>query len=160
MVMRFAARHLCARLAAAHAQLGAPMVLVWDNLPAHRARLTQKFIAAHVDWLTVFPMPSYAPELSPARGCGRTSRAGCWSTRRPRPGPSGRRRQGRAETHPVSSLADRRVPDRHRAQRQAPVATNLTSSKSVNVDVEARVNPYSVANRCRIRPPALTMLTR
>jgi transposase len=68
IVMRFAARHLCARLAAAHAQFGAPMVLVWDNLPAHRARLTQKFIAAHADWLTVFPMPSYAPELSPARG--------------------------------------------------------------------------------------------
>jgi transposase len=64
----FAAQHLCALLAAAHAQLGAPIVLVWDNLPAHHARLTQKFITAHADWLTVYPLPSYAPELNPAEG--------------------------------------------------------------------------------------------
>jgi transposase len=64
----FAAKHLCALLAAAHAQLGAPIVLVWDNLPAHHARRTREFIAAHADWLTVYPLPSYAPELNPAEG--------------------------------------------------------------------------------------------
>jgi hypothetical protein len=62
----FGARHFRALLAAAHAQLGAPIVLVWDNLPAHHAHLTKAFIAAHADWLTVYPLPSYAPELNPA----------------------------------------------------------------------------------------------
>jgi putative transposase len=28
----------------------------------------QKFIAAHADWLTVFQLPGYAPELNPTEG--------------------------------------------------------------------------------------------
>ncbi len=68
----FGARHLCARLAAAHAQLGAPIVLVGDNLPAHHARLTRQFITTHADWLTVYHLPCYAPELNPTEGYGRS----------------------------------------------------------------------------------------
>jgi DDE superfamily endonuclease len=54
-------------LAAAHQQLGAPIVLVWDNLGRHKVPQMREFIDAH-DWLTVFHLPSYAPELNPVEG--------------------------------------------------------------------------------------------
>jgi putative transposase len=51
-------------LDAAHQQLGGPIVLVWDNLTAHKDALMRSLIATH-PWLTVFYLPTYAPELNP-----------------------------------------------------------------------------------------------
>ncbi len=51
-------------LDAAHQQLDGPVVLVWDNLNTHISRAMRELIAAR-DWLTVFQLPSYAPELNP-----------------------------------------------------------------------------------------------
>ena len=51
-------------LDAAHQQLGAPVVLVWDNLNTHVSGAMRELIAAR-DWLTVFQLPSYASELNP-----------------------------------------------------------------------------------------------
>ncbi len=51
-------------LDAAHQQLGGPVVLVWDNLNTHVSRAMTGLIAAR-DWLTVFRLPAYAPELNP-----------------------------------------------------------------------------------------------
>lgn len=51
-------------LDAAHQQLGGPIVLVWDNLTHHKDRLMRALIATR-PWLTVFYLPSYAPELNP-----------------------------------------------------------------------------------------------
>jgi transposase len=51
-------------LDAAHQQLGGPIVLVWDNLTAHKDALMRSLIAAR-PWLTVFYLPTYAPELNP-----------------------------------------------------------------------------------------------
>jgi transposase len=51
-------------LNAAHHQLQAPIVLVWDNLNVHRDRRLKTFIDA-ADWLTVFYLPPYAPDLNP-----------------------------------------------------------------------------------------------
>jgi hypothetical protein len=51
-------------LDAAHQQLGGPVVLVWDGLNTHTSRAMRELIAAR-DWLTVFRLPSYAPELNP-----------------------------------------------------------------------------------------------
>ncbi len=51
-------------LDAAHQQLGGPLVLVWDNLNTHASRAMSELIAAR-DWLTVFRLPAYAPELNP-----------------------------------------------------------------------------------------------
>jgi putative transposase len=51
-------------LDAAHQQLGGPLVLVWDNLNTHVSRAMRELIAAR-DWLTVFQLPAYAPELNP-----------------------------------------------------------------------------------------------
>jgi DDE superfamily endonuclease len=51
-------------LDAAHQQLGGPLVLVWDNLNTHVSAAMTELIAAR-DWLTVYQLPPYAPELNP-----------------------------------------------------------------------------------------------
>ena len=40
-------------------------VLLWDGLPAHKAKIIQKFIMENNSWLTVYRFPAYAPELNP-----------------------------------------------------------------------------------------------
>jgi transposase len=54
-------------LIAAHRQLDAPLVLVWDNLNVHLDARLRAFIAAR-DWVTSFQLPSYAPDLNPVEG--------------------------------------------------------------------------------------------
>ncbi|MFJ9909962.1 transposase [Streptomyces sp. NPDC101152] len=54
-------------LVRAHLQLGAPIVVVWDNLNTHRAAGMRKYAAGH-DWLTVIQLPSYSPDLNPVEG--------------------------------------------------------------------------------------------
>jgi transposase len=46
---------------------GESISLIWDNLPAHRARLMTDFITAQ-DWLSVTRLPGYAPDLNPVEG--------------------------------------------------------------------------------------------
>jgi len=41
------------------------VVLVWDNLPAHRSKLVRQYLEAQVRWLQVEWLPAYAPELNP-----------------------------------------------------------------------------------------------
>lgn len=45
-------------------ELGAPWLLLWDRLNAHRARCTRDFLATQA-FLHTFFFPSYAPELNP-----------------------------------------------------------------------------------------------
>ncbi|MFE9429101.1 transposase [Kitasatospora sp. NPDC006697] len=45
-----------------------PIVLVWDKLRAHLMPPMREFIEASKDWLTVFQLPSYAPDLNPQEG--------------------------------------------------------------------------------------------
>ncbi|WP_434975104.1 transposase [Streptomyces collinus] len=54
-------------LIAAHQQLGGPIVLVWDNLNVHKAADLQTFAEAR-DWLTIYCLPPYAPDLNPVEG--------------------------------------------------------------------------------------------
>ncbi|MFF9040980.1 transposase [Streptomyces sp. NPDC014892] len=54
-------------LIAAHQQLGAPIVLVWDNLNVHKDRRLRQFIHTH-DWITCYFLPAYAPDLNPVEG--------------------------------------------------------------------------------------------
>lgn len=49
---------------AAHQQLGAPIILIWDRLNTHRSKTMTKLIAAR-RWLTVVLLPPYAPDLNP-----------------------------------------------------------------------------------------------
>jgi len=41
-----------------------PIVLIWDNLPAHRGSKVQQFVASHRR-LHIEHLPKYAPELNP-----------------------------------------------------------------------------------------------
>lgn len=54
-------------LTAVHAQVRAPLMLVWDNLNHHVSAAMRAFVAAH-DWLSVVQLPAYTPELNPAEG--------------------------------------------------------------------------------------------
>jgi hypothetical protein len=52
---------------AAHQQLKAPIILIWDRLNTHRSKTMTQMVAAR-DWLTVVLLPPYAPDLNPAEG--------------------------------------------------------------------------------------------
>jgi putative transposase len=54
-------------LCGVHAQLRAPLIVVWDNLNHHVSAVMRAFVDAH-DWLTVVQLPAYAPELNPTEG--------------------------------------------------------------------------------------------
>jgi transposase len=42
-----------------------PVVLIWDGLPSHRSRRMSDWIASQRHWLSVEPLPGYAPDLNP-----------------------------------------------------------------------------------------------
>ncbi|MEU3466268.1 transposase [Streptomyces sp. NPDC006733] len=50
-----------------HHQVKAPIVLVWDRLNTHVSR-TMRDLIDQRDWLTVFLLPAYSPELNPVEG--------------------------------------------------------------------------------------------
>jgi putative transposase len=60
----FAEADYAALLDAAHQQLGAPIVLVWDGLNTHVSAGMRRLVAAR-PWLRVYQLPAYAPELNP-----------------------------------------------------------------------------------------------
>lgn len=60
----FAESDYAALLDAAHQQLHAPIVLVWDNLNTHISAAMRALIAAR-NWLHVIRLPAYAPDLNP-----------------------------------------------------------------------------------------------
>jgi DDE superfamily endonuclease len=55
-------------IAAAHQQLHAPVILIWDNLNPHISATMGRFVSSHRDWLTEVRLPAYAPDLNPAEG--------------------------------------------------------------------------------------------
>ena len=55
-------------ITAAHQQLHAPVILIWDRLNTHISAAMRAFISSHPDWLTEVRLPAYAPELNPAEG--------------------------------------------------------------------------------------------
>jgi transposase len=42
------------------------VVLLWDGLPSHRSRRMLEWVASQRDWLSIEPLPGYAPDLNPA----------------------------------------------------------------------------------------------
>jgi DDE superfamily endonuclease len=53
-------------ITAAHQELQAPVILIWDRLNTHVSAVMRTFIQAHPGWLTEVRLPAYAPELNPA----------------------------------------------------------------------------------------------
>ncbi|WP_442810144.1 transposase [Streptomyces sp. NBC_01197] len=54
-------------LISAHQQLDGPIVLIWDNLNVHKAAGLREFAETR-DWLTIYYLPPYAPDLNPVEG--------------------------------------------------------------------------------------------
>jgi putative transposase len=52
---------------AAHQQLGAPIILVWDRLNTHVSAVMKQMIDRRT-WLAVVLLPAYAPDLNPTEG--------------------------------------------------------------------------------------------
>jgi len=50
---------------------GEKATLLWDGLSAHGSRAMQAWLSTQRQWLVVEPLPAYAPELNPVRGCSR-----------------------------------------------------------------------------------------
>jgi transposase len=45
-----------------------PVIVVWDNLPAHTSLAMRTWVAGQHAWLTVEYLPAYAPDLNPVEG--------------------------------------------------------------------------------------------
>ena len=41
------------------------VLLIWDGLPSHRSRRMSEWIASQRQWLSVEPLPGYAPDVNP-----------------------------------------------------------------------------------------------
>jgi transposase len=41
------------------------MLLIWDGLPSHRSRRMLEWVASQRDWLSIEPLPGYAPDVNP-----------------------------------------------------------------------------------------------
>jgi transposase len=41
------------------------LILLWDGLAAHKAKIVKAFVEGNTSWLTVERFPAYAPELNP-----------------------------------------------------------------------------------------------
>ena len=55
-------------ITAAHQELKAPVILVWDRLNTHVSAVMRPFVSSHPGWLTEVRLPAYAPELNAAEG--------------------------------------------------------------------------------------------
>jgi transposase len=64
----FGSRDFRDLLVRARIQLGGPIVLVRANVRIHLTTDLREFFAANTDWLTVFQLPAYAPDLNPREG--------------------------------------------------------------------------------------------
>ena len=50
---------------AAHRQLAAPLVWVWDNLNIHLAPELAEFAEQNKAWLRIYRLPAYSPDMNP-----------------------------------------------------------------------------------------------
>jgi transposase len=53
---------------ATHRNLSAPLIWCWDNLNIHLAPDLADFATENKEWLRVYRLPAYAPDLNPAEG--------------------------------------------------------------------------------------------
>ncbi|MFF3390224.1 transposase [Streptomyces sp. NPDC002669] len=60
-------RDFIALIDGVHQLVKAPIVLVWDRLNTHVSHAMRELIAER-EWLTVFLLPAYSPDLNPVEG--------------------------------------------------------------------------------------------
>ena len=71
---------------ATHHNLSAPLIWCWDNLNSHQAPELAEFAAKNKQWLRIYRLPAYAPDLNPAEGHLVAAQARHGQLRRRRPG--------------------------------------------------------------------------
>jgi hypothetical protein len=64
----FTWQHYRDLITATHQQLGAPLIWCWDNLNIHLAPQLATFATENKEWLRIYRLPAYAPDLNPAEG--------------------------------------------------------------------------------------------
>ncbi|MCX4767893.1 transposase [Streptomyces sp. NBC_01275] len=72
-------RDFIALLDGTHQLIKAPIVLVWDRLNTHVSRTMRDLIDAR-EWLTVFLLPAYSPDLNPGDGVWAHTSSAAWPT--------------------------------------------------------------------------------
>jgi transposase len=55
---------------------GRKVILIWDRLPGHKARITQQYLLTQRHWLKAEWLPAYAPDLNPTEYVWGHSKAG------------------------------------------------------------------------------------
>ncbi|MFK0234157.1 transposase [Streptomyces vinaceus] len=100
-------------------------MLVWDNVRLHLTAGMREFIDANAKWLTVFELPTYAPDLNPAEGVRSLVKRDIGNLARGRPRPGHPRREAQTEDAAVPTGGHRRLPRRHRPG-PGPVSVGLT----------------------------------
>ncbi|GAB2566064.1 transposase [Nocardia heshunensis] len=108
-------------LICAHHQLGALLVVVWDNLGTHTMPPTRQFVADH-DWLTVYQLPAYAADLNLVEVVWSLLRRPMANTAFTDRAPH-RRPPHRPQTHPAPSPPNRRLLGRDRPRPRQPIMT-------------------------------------
>jgi len=63
------AEEVIAALRSFRRRIGRPLLVIWDGLPAHRAKLVETFVAAHAADYRIEWLPPYAPDLNPEELC-------------------------------------------------------------------------------------------
>jgi transposase len=67
---------------------GAPIILLWDGLPAHKSGRTTRYRARQRRWLRIERLPAYAPDLNPVeQGWGNVKTRDVAISARPRSSP-------------------------------------------------------------------------
>jgi hypothetical protein len=113
-------------------------VLVWDNVRLHLTAGMKEFIEANAEWLTVFQLPTYAPDLNPQEGI--------WSlVERDIGNLAAADLSEITQAHPVPPGIDRRLSRGHWADHRR--LTDITLSISV-ARRSTPVRGKSVAPRC------------
>ncbi|MFF7307917.1 hypothetical protein [Streptomyces sp. NPDC008137] len=74
----------------------------------------REFIAANTAWLTVFQLPTYAPDLNPQEGIWIAGQARPRQPCGSRPGPDHQGREAQAQADPVPPGLRRQLPCGHR----------------------------------------------
>ncbi|MFF4331383.1 transposase [Streptomyces sp. NPDC001591] len=110
----------------ARIQLGGPIVLVWDNVRLHLTAGMREFIDANAEWLTVFQLPTYAPDLNPTEGVWSLVKRDIGNLAAADLAPNHPRREAQTEDAAVPAGGHRRLPCRNR-----PVSVGSTDLKLV-----------------------------
>ena len=108
---------------AAHHNLSAPLIWIWDNLNIHLAPEQADFAEENKAWLRVYRLPAYAPDINPAEGIWSLLKRSIANFAAADLDGLVRIIKNRLKKNPVPAPPDQRMPHRHRPDNRALVIT-------------------------------------